>query len=120
VPRSVGYTGQAEREIKLADHTAWVAVADGEVVAFAGGRIEASYEKEGLWGRVLALVVAPSCRSQGIGGRLLARLEDELAEKGASALLLASGTQRTEAHRFYERQGYRVTGLRFVKVVEAG
>jgi GNAT superfamily N-acetyltransferase len=68
--------------LPLADHAAWVAVAEGEVVGFAGGRVEASYEKEGLWGRVMALIVAPSRRSQAIGGRLFARLEDELAAKG--------------------------------------
>ena len=123
----LGYTTSVEEMerrldalLPLADHAAWVAVLDGEVVGFAGGRVEASYEKEGLWGRVMALVVSPSCRSRGVGGRLLARLEEELAAKGASAILLASGTQRTAAHRFYARQGYRMTGLRLVKDVGSG
>ena len=51
------------------------------------------------------LAVDPQMRSRGIGSRLLNAAKDWARERGASHLKLDSALARTEAHRFYEREG---------------
>lgn len=51
------------------------------------------------------LAVDPSFRSQGVGRDLLAAARDWARVAGASHLELDSGEARTDAHRFYEREG---------------
>jgi GNAT superfamily N-acetyltransferase len=51
------------------------------------------------------LAVHPERRSQGIGKRLLDAAKDWARGRGATHLELASALGRTEAHRFYEREG---------------
>jgi GNAT superfamily N-acetyltransferase len=51
------------------------------------------------------LVVDPDRRSEGIGARLLGSARDWARERGATHLELDSGEARTDAHRFYEREG---------------
>ena len=51
------------------------------------------------------LVVDPGRRSAGTGKALLDAAKDWARERGASHLELDSGLSRTDAHRFYEREG---------------
>ncbi len=51
------------------------------------------------------LAVDPGHRSRGIGARLLAAARDWARERGATHLELDSADARTDAHRFYEREG---------------
>lgn len=51
------------------------------------------------------LAVHPECRSQGVGAGLLATAKEWAQEHGADYIFLESGVARTEAHRFYVRQG---------------
>ena len=51
------------------------------------------------------LAVDPEMRSRGIGSRLLVAAKDWARERGASHLKLDSALTRTDAHRFYEREG---------------
>jgi GNAT superfamily N-acetyltransferase len=51
------------------------------------------------------LAVDPDARSEGIGRRLLDAAKDWAREHGASHLELESGLPRTDAHRFYDREG---------------
>lgn len=55
---------------------------------------------------VLALVVADGFQSQGIGKSLLVHAEQWAKEQDAKGIRLNSGVERTEAHKFYEHQGY--------------
>jgi GNAT superfamily N-acetyltransferase len=79
-------------------------VADGRVVATAGYRIS---EKLSC-GRFLFvddLVTEQSQRSRGYGAQLLSWLRMQAAAAGCSRLQLDTGVQRTDAQRFYEREG---------------
>jgi GNAT superfamily N-acetyltransferase len=57
-----------------------------------------------VWG----LVVDDEARGQGIGRALMERAEQWAAERGYHMVSLRSNTIRHEAHRFYERVGYRI------------
>ncbi|MCX5119551.1 GNAT family N-acetyltransferase [Micromonospora sp. NBC_00362] len=51
------------------------------------------------------LAVHPEWRSRGVGSRLLAAARAWAHDKGADYVFLESGLARTEAHRFYLREG---------------
>jgi putative acetyltransferase len=52
------------------------------------------------------LYVHRSARRFGLGGQLLARVEDAARRRGAALVDLWSDTRFTTAHAFYERRGY--------------
>lgn len=56
------------------------------------------------------LYVAARARRQGLGRALVARVEAWARAHGAGAVLLWSDTRFADAHRLYERCGYRRTG----------
>jgi putative acetyltransferase len=80
----------------------WVVEEDGRLVASVGLAPAPSA------GTVLLqkLYVARSARRQGLGSQLVARVETEAIERGASAIELWTDTRFEPAHRLYERLGY--------------
>jgi len=52
------------------------------------------------------VVVNQSARSQGIGTGLLREVEALSKRANCSKVMLLSSAQRTEAHKFFERQGF--------------
>jgi GNAT superfamily N-acetyltransferase len=56
---------------------------------------------------VEGLVVEQNARNRGAGAHLLGAAEAWAATAGATAMLVRSNVVRDDAHRFYERQGYR-------------
>ncbi len=63
---------------------------------------------------IAGVVVDEACRGQGVGKALLAGAEDWAREQGYPRLLVHTNTIRTRAHRFYEREGYRVEKSQYV------
>jgi GNAT superfamily N-acetyltransferase len=59
------------------------------------------------------LSVHPDHRSRGVGKALLEAAKDWGRAHGATHLALNSGTSRTDAHRFYEREGPSTRSLSF-------
>jgi ribosomal protein S18 acetylase RimI-like enzyme len=55
--------------------------------------------------------VLPEYRNQGIGTHLLDRLEQELADAGATDLILGTLPGNAAAIRMYERRGFQSTWL---------
>lgn len=87
---------------------------DNEIVATAGFRIGESLS----WGRFLYvddLVTSGEHRSKGFGAKLLSWLRDYAVAENCRQLHLDSGTQRVDAHRFYEREGLSKTGIHFAQ-----
>jgi GNAT superfamily N-acetyltransferase len=99
------------------EYAAWVADLEGRAVGFAGAGVAYYFEREGAYGRLLALVVDAGARGAGAGAALLRAAEAWIAGRGGQAVIVNSGHQREAAHRFYERHGYAATGLRFVKTL---
>ena len=86
------------------------------VQAVAGFRIAENL----AWGRFLYiddLVTLPEQRSKGLGAALLTWLKAQAVAEGCEQMHLDSGIQRTEAHRFYEREGMTLASFHFVEKV---
>lgn len=64
------------------------------------------------------LVTDEAWRSHGVGHALICWLEREARERGATAVELESGTQRTRAHRFYLREGFDLIAFSFRKPLD--
>ncbi len=70
---------------------------------------------DGLKFYVDDLVTDEARRSQGVGHALIAHLEQVAKELGANGLVLDSGAQRTQAHKFYFREGFVIPAFNFKK-----
>jgi GNAT superfamily N-acetyltransferase len=73
-----------------------------------------------MFGRFLYvddLVTDTVLRSRGVGKALLARCEAVAVELGCQELVLDSGVQRAQTHRFYFREGLTVRAFNFGKTL---
>jgi hypothetical protein len=61
------------------------------------------------------LVTDAGHRSSGVGHALLAFLSRLALDRGGASIELDSGTHRTDAHRFYFREGFVITSFSFRK-----
>ena len=76
----------------------------GTLVGFCTAYLELNSVRFGRRCWVEDLAVDPERRSQGIGAALLDAAKDWARGAGATHLELDSGIDRTDAHRFYERE----------------
>jgi len=110
-----GYTDRMQR-IFAGGGEMCVAVIGDEVVGVAVFR---TYENthQGTHFYVDDLVIDEGVRSKGIGHALLSFLERLARSRGSPAVGLDSGTHRTQAHRFYFREGYHIPAFVFHKAL---
>ena len=87
------------------DSIALVAELDERLVGLCTAYIDLLSVRYGLRCWVEDLAVDPELRSQGVGHDLLTAARFWAREHGATHLELDSGAARTDAHRFYEREG---------------
>jgi GNAT superfamily N-acetyltransferase len=90
-----------------------VAAADGRLVGFCTAYQDLHSVRFGYRAWVEDLAVDPERRSQGIGKALLDAAKDWARERGATHLELDSALARTDAHRFYEREGAEYKSFSF-------
>jgi putative acetyltransferase len=62
---------------------------------------------EQAYGEIKRMMVEPTVRGGGIGGALLARLEQQLLDEGLNLALLETGAAQNQAVGLYDRAGYR-------------
>lgn len=78
---------------------------DGKVVGYIQlSEYVCTYEPKLM--NVMALVVDEKTHGQGVGKSLLSHAEKWAKENDTQGIRLNSGVERTEAHKFYEHQGY--------------
>ncbi len=87
--------------------------AGGTLVGFCTAYRDLHSVRFGYRAWVEDLAVDPDHRSRGIGSRLLAAARDWARERGATHLELDSAEARTDAHRFYEREGAGYRSISF-------
>jgi GNAT superfamily N-acetyltransferase len=97
------------------NYATFVADAGGRVVGVAGASLDRYYEEDGLYARLVVLVVSSRAQGRGIGSQLVEAVEHWAVSKGARDVFVNSGLHRSDAHGFYQRRGYARTGFRFVK-----
>jgi hypothetical protein len=73
---------------------------------------------EGLHLYVDDLVTEENLRSKGVGRALMEHMQKLAQSAGCEATTLDSGTQRTQAHKFYFREGMVVSSFHFRKPLE--
>lgn len=81
----------------------WVAELDGRVVASVAYKPAATADGVAL----KSLYVARAARRRGLGDRLAALVESTARDRGSSFVELWTDTRFLDAHRLYERRGYR-------------
>lgn len=106
------FVAQIRRQQQRQGYRLLAAWRANRVIACAGFSV-----KENLVsGRVIhidELVTTRSARSQGLGNRLLSALTEEARNTGCRAVVLDCGIRNARAHRFYFREGMRITSFRF-------
>ena len=96
-------------------YVTFVATIDESLVGMIGAFVCRIYEQDKPIGRIIALSVNDRFRGIGIGRSLVQTAEQWIVARGASAVLVNSGNDRLDAHKFYERTGYSVKGVSFVR-----
>ena len=93
-----------------------VCLIDEQVVGVLGFRIRENIENDSRYGEVSVIVTSPDKRKKGIGRKLMEYAEKLARENNCKGLWLVSGFAREEeAHTFYKKLGFEITGYRFVK-----
>lgn len=64
------------------------------------------FERDGSWGRIVALVVSDQVRGRGVGSELVAAAESFAVSHGCLRMEVSSSDRRQDAHAFYRRRGY--------------
>lgn len=106
--RLAAVTATGVDAVFLAEH-------EGRIVGLAALHWAPQLHRPALGARVLALVVADGLRGGGIGAALLDHCEAHARAQGCGFMEITSDRVRTDTHRFYARQGYEATSLRFRK-----
>ncbi|HEY9664953.1 MAG TPA: GNAT family N-acetyltransferase [Allocoleopsis sp.] len=89
----------------------------GVIVSLAGIAILTNFSY-GRYVWVHDLVTASSVRSRGYGGQLLEFIEKFARRENCRVVALSSGLERTDAHRFYQKQmNYDKTSYVFKKTL---
>jgi N-acetylglutamate synthase-like GNAT family acetyltransferase len=90
-----------------------VAEMDGHVAGWIHIKLEDALESD-TYGEIRGLIVGDGFRSRGIGLELMRAGEAWLRELGIARLRVRSNVIRVDAHRFYEREGFRKVKQSFV------
>ncbi|XXX81451.1 GNAT family N-acetyltransferase [Sorangium sp. So ce134] len=92
--------------------------ADGDAVI--GVAVYRVYENtyDGVQMYVDDLVTCQSVRSKGVGKAMMDHLQERARQQGCASYNLDSGVQRSQAHKFYFREGMVVVGFHFGKLLK--
>jgi|SRR6185312_7392155 len=99
------------------DYKTLLAVVDGKIVGMIGMLRSHSYEHNGQYIRILAMVVDREHQNKGIGKKLLAGADRWANENNAFAMVLNSGNrpERQSAYLFYQKMGFEIRSFGFIK-----
>jgi ribosomal protein S18 acetylase RimI-like enzyme len=107
--------GRLESILSKPEYSTLVALVEDQIAGFIGTMVRPSYEADGLYAQIMALVVAGQFRRRGVGRALVAATESSFTRRGIEVLVVNTSNHRADAHAFYERLGYVFTGRRYIK-----
>lgn len=120
--RDLGYNckldklnSRIEEMLKRGNYQIFVASDGDKVVGFIGCVSYLAFELENEGAKIIALAVSKEYRRKGIGTTLIKTVEKWAKENNIDVVLLNSGLQRSDAHAFYESQGYSKKSFGFIK-----
>jgi len=88
----------------------------GELVTYAGINVQTNlYHKRHLY--IFDLVTDEKYRGQNYGAMMLEYLEDYAKTAACENIVLSSGLQREDAHRFYEKHNFQKKSYVFLKSI---
>lgn len=91
---------------------AWL---DGQPVGLISLHLQFHLHHANWIGEIQELVVMPDARSAGVGKGLLSWAQTVAQQYGAEMTELSTSVKRLDAHRFYCREGYQPSHVRFTK-----
>ena len=97
------------------NYATFVAVSEGKVCGMIGTFTRYTYEYNNPSAMILALIVSDEMRGRGVGQALIEAAERDLAGKNIRRVAVNARFERTRAHGFYEKLGYKKNGFRLVK-----
>ncbi|OME83212.1 MULTISPECIES: GNAT family N-acetyltransferase [Paenibacillus] len=95
-----------ERMNKDGNYKTFVALFENKVVGFITTARALSFGDEIGYLHIQGLAVQKELQNKGIGTKLLKHVENYSKGRGVSTIILCSGFKRTDAHAFYEHNGY--------------
>ena len=94
-----------------------VAEHNKKVVGFISFSWRLNIYSEGLIGRIEELIIDEKYRNKGIGGRMVKDVITLCKKKKINCLYLTSAFHRLEAHKFYEKLGFKKDGFELEKFI---
>lgn len=91
-----------------------IAIQDNQTLGIAGFSIVTRLYL-GRTMRITDLVIQDSHRGTGIGSQLVDYIKQSAIQQQCRALVLDTGIQRKDAHRFYEREGFELYAHHYVQ-----
>ena len=96
-------------------HMTVVAESDGEIVGFIGTHRGLAYNVETEYLQIFSMAVRKELQNKGIGSQLIKWAENYAVENNMERIILTSRLHRTEAHAFYEGNGFIKKSYGFMK-----
>ncbi len=110
LPLDPGYAAAFAAIAANPDQRLVVAEDGGEVVGTLQLMLAPGISRRGAWrGIVEAVRIASSHRSQGLGAELVDWAVETCRQRGCYAVQLTTDLSRADAHRFYERLGFKAS-----------
>ena len=95
----------------------FIALHDMEIVGFITSVRYYGIGIEGSYMVIIGIAVKNEMQNKGIGKKLIQQMENYAKEKGVFSIYLNSDFKRTDAHTFYERNGYGKHSYGFGKTI---
>ena len=93
----------------------YVALLEDEVVGFISSSQTYAVGFDGSYMQIIAMAVKTEKQNKGIGTKLIQSMESYARERSCYSIGVCSGFKRTDAHAFYERNGFDKGSYAFSK-----
>jgi ribosomal protein S18 acetylase RimI-like enzyme len=107
-----------QKIISHPDYFCFVSQENGKVHGMIGIQKSLRIQKNGQNGRILTLIVDDKYRNKGIGQALVSEAEKCFNKQGITSIIINSSQKLTKAHKFYDKLGYSITGIRLAKRID--